>query len=209
MQAVGRGQAEHVMAADGGLIKATTTVPERGQIGVIDANGVGQMRRDTHAEDRGQTEQNISKNGDLRQRDTAATDQGHAPAADQGQATAADIGQAHVANRGQALAADKFQAPAADRGQAPAADKGQIGEDTSSTDMELEQLTITIARTEHQRNGLGISIKGKTLETANETKDLGLFIWSVLPGGAAAKARLRYKYLCFISTIYMHRERMS
>lgn len=167
--AVGEGQDEDIKDADGGLMKATI---DKGQIGEKDTKGEGQVKKDTHAGDKGQVEK---KNEDPRLRDIAVTDKD----------------QAYIINKG--------QAPVTDKGQAHVTDKGQMEEHTSSKDMEPEQLTITIARTEHQGNGLGISVKGKTLETAMETKDLGLFIWSILPGGAAAKARLGNKFLCFIS----------
>lgn len=145
-----------------------------------------------------------------RMKATTVSEKGHIGEIDtkgEGQAKkdtrAGDKGQVEKKNEDQrqrnTAVTDKSQACIISEGQASVTDKDQMGEDTSSKDLEPERLTITIARTEHQGNGLGISVKGKTLETAMETKDLGLFIWSILPGGAAARASLCNKFLCFIS----------
>ncbi|CAL1275581.1 unnamed protein product [Larinioides sclopetarius] len=50
-----------------------------------------------------------------------------------------------------------------------------------------EILTFQIPLTDSHSAGLGVSVKGKSTTTANGSVDLGIFIKSVIPGGAASK----------------------
>ncbi|GFU01321.1 partitioning defective 3 homolog [Nephila pilipes] len=50
-----------------------------------------------------------------------------------------------------------------------------------------EILTFQIPLTDSHSAGLGVSVKGKSTSTANGSVDLGIFIKSVIPGGAASK----------------------
>ncbi|XP_035223259.1 partitioning defective 3 homolog isoform X2 [Stegodyphus dumicola] len=50
-----------------------------------------------------------------------------------------------------------------------------------------EILTFQIPLTDSHSAGLGVSVKGKSTSTASGSVDLGIFIKSVIPGGAASK----------------------
>ena len=52
---------------------------------------------------------------------------------------------------------------------------------------EWEKITFHIQLTDPGRAGLGVSVKGKTEPTDKGLRDLGIFVNSVLQGGAASK----------------------
>ena len=59
-------------------------------------------------------------------------------------------------------------------------------------------MTFDIELNEVGSAGLGVSVKGKTTTTENGAQDLGIFIKSVISGGAASKVRV---YICAESGI--------
>jgi len=59
-----------------------------------------------------------------------------------------------------------------------------------NTDRQI--LTFNIPLNETGSAGLGISVKGKTSTTNGVTKDLGIFIKTVIHGGAASKVDYHY-----------------
>ncbi|ESO81975.1 hypothetical protein LOTGIDRAFT_90066, partial [Lottia gigantea] len=50
-----------------------------------------------------------------------------------------------------------------------------------------EVILLDIPLNNSEATGLGVSVKGKSISTPQGTKDLGIFIKSVMPGGAAFK----------------------
>ena len=58
-------------------------------------------------------------------------------------------------------------------------------------------MTFDIPLNETGSAGLGVSVKGKTTTTEQGAQDLGIFIKSVIAGGAAAKV------MGFLSTLYV------
>ena len=65
-------------------------------------------------------------------------------------------------------------------------DKAQ-DEDIPSSSKEKEIMTFHIPLNESGAAGLGVSVKGKTATGSNANQDLGIFIKSVITGGAASK----------------------
>ncbi len=68
----------------------------------------------------------------------------------------------------------------------------KAGEDVSaSDDSEKETVTLNIPLNDTGSAGLGVSVKGKTATTPTKGHhDLGIFIKSVITGGAASKVRV-------------------
>ena len=67
----------------------------------------------------------------------------------------------------------------------PAEKSGDDGTLANMKNKEIMRLEIPL--NDSGSAGLGVSVKGKTLTTDQVTKDLGIFIKSVIHGGAASK----------------------
>ena len=60
-------------------------------------------------------------------------------------------------------------------------------EGSESTQPGVERLQYSIPLNDCGSAGLGVSVKGKTSTSENGSQDLGIFIKSIISGGAAAK----------------------
>ena len=56
-----------------------------------------------------------------------------------------------------------------------------------------ETLTYKIALSESGSAGLGVSVKGKTTASSHGMNDLGIFIKSIISGGAASKVKKGFR----------------
>lgn len=78
--------------------------------------------------------------------------------------------------------------------------KEKSGDDGSLAIMKNKEIiSLDIPLNESGSAGLGVSVKGKTMTTEEGTKDLGIFIKSVIHGGAASKVRM----VCFNNYIFI------
>ena len=66
-------------------------------------------------------------------------------------------------------------------------------EDVSPPGETTETMTFHVQLNDTGRAGLGVSVKGKTETTESGLRDLGIFVNSILRGGAAFKVCLSYK----------------
>ena len=62
-------------------------------------------------------------------------------------------------------------------------------EATTLTNRNKELFSFQIPLNESGSAGLGVSVKGKTTASSNYVQDLGIFVKSVIAGGAASKVR--------------------
>ena len=63
----------------------------------------------------------------------------------------------------------------------------KAGEDNHLSSANKEVMTLDIPLNDTGSAGLGVSVKGKTSTTSKGPQDLGIFIKSVITGGAAHK----------------------
>ncbi len=65
----------------------------------------------------------------------------------------------------------------------------EVDETSVFSSVNREVLSYDIPLNDTGSAGLGVSVKGKTSTTEQGTQDLGIFIKSVITGGAASKVR--------------------
>jgi partitioning defective protein 3 len=70
--------------------------------------------------------------------------------------------------------------------------------DNPTNESKPQIMTFDIPLNDTSSAGLGITLKGKTSVVDGQSIDLGIFVKSILTGGAASRVNLQHNFACFV-----------